>query len=483
MPIIDRYTKMPLAAKAAFWFTVCNFFVAGLGFITGPLFTRLLPPEEYGVLTLFMTYEHIVLIMATWEIQLGAYQRGLFKYDNKWSQYTLSTLLLINLLTVSFFVFVIFLYKPISEFTRMSGFTLILLFLYIISNPAYSCWLTRKRTKFDYKPVVCVSIFYSTMNIIIPLMAILIIGHTANVKFNATLLTSTLIFTYFYIDTIFFNKVTFDRHEIKTQWAYMISYQAPLVLHSLSYLVLGQADRIMIGKMVGDKEAAFYGVAYTLASVVTILQSSLNQALTPWRFGKLKENSYSIVSSTTNFLLVLIGGAILMVVLIAPELMKLLFTNDYYVAVWCIPPVSVSIFFMFLYSTFVTVESYYEKTKYIMCVSVACGFINVILNYLLIPVFGYIVCGYTTLFSYILFALFHYLCMQIVCKKAIPGIKIFSIGIITAISFGVVASSVLITLLYPYWVVRYALLGLMIMTALVYKKKIKDMLLLLKVRR
>ena len=467
---------MPLAAKAALWFTFCNFFVAGLGFITGPLFTRLLSPEEYGILTLFMTYEQIVLIMATWEIQLGAYQRGLFKYENRWNDYTWTTLILINLLTIILFSVLFVLYRPVSEFTRMSGLTLILVFLYLITNPSYSCWLTRKRTKYEYKPVVVVSILYSLLNIIVPLTAIIYIDRTANVKFNATLITSTLIFSYFYFSTLRARESHVTWAEVKSQWYYMLGYQAPLVLHSLSYLVLGQADRVMIGKLVGDREAAFYGVAYTLASAVTILQTSLNQALTPWRFSKLKEQNYSIVSSTTNIILLLIGSAILMLVLIAPELMKLLFTEDYYEAVWCIPPVSVSIFFMFLYSTFVTVESYYEKTKYIMYVSVVCGLINIGLNFLLIPVFGYIVCGYTTLFSYILFALFHYLCMKMVCNKAIPGIKIFSIGNITAISFGMVVCSVLITLLYPYWMARYALFGLMMLVTYIYKKDIIDIL-------
>ena len=481
--LFDKYKNLPKAAKAAFWFTICNFFVAGLGFITGPLFTRLLPPEEYGVLTLYLTYEQIILILATWEIQCGAYQRGLFKYENNWCQFSLSTLTLVNVLTITLFIIVVALFKPISGFTRMSAITMGLIFIYLLTNPAYTCWITRKRTTYEYKAVVCVTILFSLLNIIVPLFAVLHVGATASVKFNATLITSTLIFSYFYFITILPKNAKWKWSEVKPQWKYMLAYEAPLVLHSLSYLVLGQADRIMIGKMAGDKEAAFYGVAYTLASAVTILQNSLNQALTPWRYSKLKVKNYSIVSSTTNMILMLIGGAILMVVLIAPELMKLLFTDDYYEAVWCIPPVSVSVFFMFLYSTFVTVESYYEKTKYIMYVSVACGLINIGLNYLLIPVFGYIVCGYTTLFSYILFALFHYMCMQSVCNKSIPGTRIFSVRAVCAISLGVVALSVLITLLYPYWIARYAIVSILIIIAFIYNKKIREIILSIKVKQ
>lgn len=477
---LERYKVMPKAAKAAIWFTICNFFVAGLGFISGPLFTRLMPPEEYGVLTLYVTYEQIILIIATWEIQLGAYQRGLFKYENNWNQFSKSALLLINVLTIVTFIILFLFFKPLSAFTQISAATFGCLFLYLITNPAYSCWITRNRTTYNYRAVVGVSILYSVLNIGIPLVAIMICGGTASVKFNATLITSASIFSFFYLKTILSKNSKIIWDEIWPQWKYMLAYEAPLVLHSLSYLVLGQADRIMIGKMVGEREAAFYGVAYTLASAVTILQTSLNQALTPWRYSKLKEGNYNIIGSTTNLLLVLIGAAILSVVLISPELMKLLFTDDYYEAVWCIPPVSVSVFFMFLYSTFVNVEAYYEKTKYIMYVSVTCGLVNIALNYLMIPVFGYIVCGYTTLFSYVLFALFHYLCMKKVFVKATSGERIFSTKMICLISIVVVVCSVFFTLLYPYWIARYAIIVIMIAIAYIFKKRISEVFAIIK---
>lgn len=446
---------MPKAAKAAIWFTFCNFFVSGLSFLTGPIFTRILSPDEYGILTLYITYEQILLILATWEIYNGAFQRGLFKYEGSWGQYTQSTISLINLLTVSAFVFVLMFNGAISEFTRMPPLTLTLLFVYLITYPAYFQFLTIKRTEYDYKVVVGLSVLYSLLNIGISLAAILIVNRTAQVKYNATLIVAILFSFYFYLTGLYNKGSRLRLSEVKPQWKFMIDYQAPLVLHSLSYLVLGQADRVMIGKMVGDSQAAFYGVAYTLASAITIMQVSLNGALTPWRFQKLKEEKYELVGKTTIMIMVLLGVSILAVVLVSPEVLRVLFTPDYYEAVWSIPPISISIFFMFLYSSFVAVESYYEKTKYIMYVSVFCGLINIGLNYVLIPIFGYIVCGYTTLFSYVLFALLHYMCMKIVCRSVIPGIRIFNLKTIVLISLAVIICSVLFTILYPYWMARY----------------------------
>ncbi len=476
----NKYSDLPKSVKATIWFTICNFFLAGLGFITGPIFTRLIPPNEYGILTQYITYEQLILIIATWEIQNGAYQRGLFRYEDNWNGFTLSTLYLVNALTIVCFVIIFAFGGAVSEFTRLSKLTLLLLFGYLIVQPGYYCWTTRKRTKYEYKPVVTVTILLTLLNIILPMATVYYLSATATMKFNTTLAVSILGYSVFYIGSLTKRKDALPWEETKAQWKYMILYQAPLVLHSLSYLVLGQADRVMIGKMVGDKEAAFYGVAYTLASAVTILQSSLNQALTPWRFQKLQEKNYNIVRTSTNSLLIVFAGAIMMMVLVAPELMKLLFTEDYYEAVWCIPPVSTGIFFMFLYSIFVSVESYYEKTQYIMYVSITCGLLNVLLNYICIPIWGYVVCGYTTLLSYVLFAVLHYVSMKYVCKKAIPGVEIFSLKAIVGVSVAVLVIMVLLTMLYPYWIARYAVLCVMAIVAFIYRERLKDLVAIVK---
>ena len=451
--LFQKYRTLPIAAKSTIWFTICNFLIAGMGFITAPIFTRLISPEEYGVLTLFVSYEQLIIILATWELYLGAYQKGLFKFCNDQRNFTVSTLSLINIITIICFILVFIFHKAISEFTQMTSSTLGLLFLYLMLIPAYQCWIVRKRTAYDYGHAVPVTLIYAALNILIPFLAVVYIGATATVKFNATLLISSVIAVVFYLGNLPLRNLSLSITKI--QWSFLLVFQAPLVLHALSYLVLGQADRVMIGKMVGSSQAAYYGVAYTLASAVTILQTSLNQALTPWRFQKLQECRYDIIRTSTEALLILMGGLILLFVLIAPEIMQILFTVDYYEAVWCIPPVSTGVYFMFLYSVFVNIESFYEQTKYIMYVSLLCGLLSIGANFVFIPLFGYISCGYTTLFSYILFAVFHYLCMQRICRREVPNVHIFSTTHIITISMIVVLLSLLFTLMYPIVWLRY----------------------------
>ena len=474
---------MPLVAKSAIWFTACNILLKGLSFITVPIFTQLIPTEEYGKLTLFLSYEQIILIFATWEIHIGAYQRGLFRYKETPKEFTSNTMVLINILTIICGILVVCFRDKFKSFTGMDDCTIFLLFIYFLFIPSYFAWLIKKRTSYEYKKATGVTIAFSILNIIIPLLAVIFINATAYVKFNSTLIISALFGVVIYFSTVSYTSISKDKSTLFSQWKYLLIYQAPLVLHSLSYYVLNQADRVMIGKMIGNEEAAFYGVAYTLAMAITILQYSLDQALIPWRYHKLEENNFIIINKSTNSILIIFGSIVLFFILIAPDIFYLLLPENYHSAVWCIPPIVAGTFFMLLYSIFVSVETYYEKTKYVMFISIVCGIFNIAANYICIPLFGYISCAYTTLLSYILFAILHYFCAKFIFKRILSQFTIFSGYKILAISSIIVVLSLLFTLLYNFALARYFMCFTIILLGFIFRKRVLIFLNILKTRK
>lgn len=88
-------------------------------------------------------------------------------------------------------------------------------------------------------------------------------------------------------------------------------------------------------------------------------------------------------------------------------MIKIFAPPDYYEAKYVVPPITTSVFFIFAYNIFSCVEFYYGKTKHIMLISCVGALVNIGLNMLLIPVYGYYLAGYTTLFSYVIFAFGH----------------------------------------------------------------------------
>ena len=58
-----KYKNASLPLKAAFWFSVCSIIQQAVNFLTVPLFTRILSSEEYGIWTLYQSWQSILNII------------------------------------------------------------------------------------------------------------------------------------------------------------------------------------------------------------------------------------------------------------------------------------------------------------------------------------------------------------------------------------------------------------------------------------
>lgn len=472
MNALEKYQKLSVEVRATFWFTICNFILKGISFITVPLFARYLSPTEYGTVSIYNSYQQIFLIFATFELSLGAFQRGLIRYKNDIKMFTKSLQVLWSGITLILFLGVFICRDTFVELTDTNVTILTLMFTYFLVQPAYDCWINLKRFKYDYKLVVVVTILFATLSTGISVLCVKFIDNTAIVRITSMLVVQILFCLPFYLRNVSIKSIITKRKIVKEYWVFALKFQMPLVVHSLSYLILAQSDRIMIGEMVGKTEAALYSIAYSLANVAIIFQTSINQVMKPWRYQKMNEKKYDSIGKITNILLLVLGGILLLFILVAPEIMKLLFSEEYFEAVWTIPPITLSVYFMFLYSIFSDIESYLYKTKYIMYASIVCATVNIVLNYFGIIKFGYIVCGYTTLISYILFAIMHYKFMKKSCIDEGIGEKIFDENKISILSVILIGLMVVFTIIYPYFWIRLILFFIIVIICVIKRDTI-----------
>ena len=94
-------------------------------------------------------------------------------------------------------------------------------------------------------------------------------------------------------------------------------------------------------------------------------------------YKKIRDKEYDSIGEVSVMLLILIGVLNLFLIALAPEAIAILAPPAYYEAIWVIPPVSMSVFFMFMYSLFANFEFYYEKTKLMMVASVSGAALNI----------------------------------------------------------------------------------------------------------
>lgn len=451
--IFQIYEKLPVGVKAAAWFAICNIFQKAIQFITIPIFTRLLSIEEYGQYTLYQSWFTLISIFATLNLSSGVFNNGMLKYENRRDEYTSSMQGLSVLATVIIFVVYVLFYPLLSGLIGLPATIMVVMFFQILFTPPLSFWSTRQRFEYKYRKLVAVTLAISVLNPIVGLWMVLSAKDKGFARIFSSALVGILVGAFFMV----YNAVKGKNFFKKQYWSFALKFNLPLIPHYLSMIILGQCDRIMIGKYYGESQVAIYGLAYSLSLVMNIVTTSINSSLVPWTYQECKKGNYKKIGEVANLLLILMGLVSLIPALLAPELMAILGPAEYAEGAYLVAPISMSVFFTFLYGLFGNIEFYFEKSKFIMFASVSGAILNIILNATFIPLFGYQAAAYTTLVCYMAFSVAHYIFMKKACKEqgiTEPIYDIKKIVLMGAILL-VVAHGIMFT--YQYLILRIAI--------------------------
>lgn len=453
--LINKYKELPIMVKAALWYMVCNFFQKGITTLTTPIFTRLMTTEQYGQFTLFVSWQSILVVVVTLKLSGGVFQQGLEKFGDIKDRFTSALLGLATTLTGIYAILYFIERKPLNAFIGLNTKIMIAMFVSVIMTCAFEMWAYRQRMEYKYIPMVIVTLFVGFMK---PLTGIISVLHTVN-KGEARIISLVAVEAVVYIIlyfSIFKKNKTFVDLPL---WKYAFVFNLPLIPHFLSQSILIQSDRIMINSICGAGYVGIYGLAYSISMLMSLVNNAVKDTLNPWIFKSIHEKRYSELRTVCNNIVLIIALMDLFVIAMAPELIRIFAPSSYHGAVWVIPPVSMSIFFTFLYCFFADVEYFYEKTKFIMVSSLMSALLNIGLNYVFIRRYGYIAAGYTTLASYIIYAFLHYLCYKRITKTELDGASIYDGRRLLIISIIFILCSAVFTILYNYLPIRLVLIA------------------------
>ena len=157
----------------------------------------------------------------------------------------------------------------------------------------------------------------------------------------------------------------------------------------------------------------------------------------------------------------------------APEIVRILATEEYFEAIYIMPPIAAGVFFTSYANLYSNVAVYYKKTKYVMYPAIIAACMNLLLNLIFINLFGYIAAAYTTMFSYIVLAALQGMWSKKVCEEnenPISGIYDNKFMIVLAVIIIIV--SLLAIPLYSNSIARYSIITLGIIIILLIAKKV-----------
>lgn len=451
--LLRKYKAIPLQVRASVWFLVCAFLQKGISFITTPVFTRLLTEAEYGQYNVFNSWHSIISVFVCLNLHSGMFFQGLVKSEDK--ARFVSSMQGLSCTLVAAWTVVFFLFRDfwVSLFS-LSATQLTAMLCMIWTGAVFGYWSMQQRMDLRYRALVGITIAVSLAK---PTLGIFLVLHTED-KVTARILCTAAVdlcaYSWMFFQHMKQGRMFFEGH----YWHHAIILCIPLIPHYLSASVISGADRIMISRMVSDSAAGIYSLAYSVSQIMTMFNTALLQTIEPWLYKTIKSGEWERFAGVAYPAMALIAVVNLALIALAPEIVAIFAPPSYYDAIWIIPPAAMSVFFVFAYSLFACFEFYYEKTLFIATATVTGALLNIILNYLFIPVWGYYAAGYTTLVCYIIYAVAHYLFMAYVCRKERPGVSPYPPGVPLALSGAFIATGFAFLALYRNKAARYAII-------------------------
>ncbi len=469
--IQNKYKNINITVKAAFWFILCSVIQKSISFITVPIFTRMMSPSEYGIYSTYLSWYSIIIILCSLNMYSCVYINQYTKEEIQEKKKKIVIPMLSLSLVISFTLFIVYLifHNYINSIIKLPTILISFLFFQIIFEVPVSFWLIEQRFEYKYKNVLIQTIFLSLAN---SLLGVLFVSLSQNNQAIARVFS--IILTQFILGSVIYY-IFYKRCKLLFStkgWKHILSVQLPLLPHSLSMIVLSASDRIMINSLINSTAAAIYNVAYSIGYITNIIQISILDAVKPQFYKKIKEKNLIDLKSTLNLIIVLLFAFITMFLCFAPELIRIMAPKEYYQAIYVIPPVAFSTFFIFLYNIFSVISFYFEKSKTIMLASIVSAVTNIILNYVLIPKYGFVAAGYTTLISYCILATCHYFIMIGVCKEKSINPNHLNMKCVIFLSIVSLIFTFLFNYAYKYSLIRLFLIIMMAIAILSFRKKI-----------
>ncbi len=473
------YRDLALPIKASLWFAICSIVQKGIQFITVPIFTRFLTTNEFGEVALYGSWMSIFVIFITLNLNAGTFNAGMTKFEEDKYAYTSAMQSIILFVGLLFLVVFLCFDNFFSRIIGLEKHYLILMFSQIVVYSAVSLWTTQQQYQYKFKALAIVTLLV--------VLSTPILGVWAVMKYddNVAARIYTMAFVQVVIGLFFmgYNYIKGRTFFHKKYWKFALTFAIPLIPHYLSMVVLGQSDRVMIDWYCSKSDVGIYSVAYSLSMVLMMVVTSINQSFAPWTFKAIKRGAIKELKKVSTILSLLVVIPIVVLVLLAPEFIAIIAPEEYAEAVYVVPPVAASCFFIFMYSLFGNIEFYYQKKSYIAIASMVGAALNVGLNLVLIPFFGYIAAAYTTLICYIGFSVAHYIFSRRISMAELGLKTIYEDRKLLIISLGLIGFVLLSSWMYGmdvWW--RYGILIIMSMLVLLNQNKVKTILSQLKTK-
>lgn len=390
-----NYGRLKRLFNNTLLFALGQFGSTFVSFLLVPLYTNYLTTAEYGKADLVINLTNLLLPLITICITDGVMK---FSLDGDHS--------INQVFTCSFsicligFVSSILLFKIIYDYGKVSEY-IILFYLILFSRIFYNLVLSYIKSLQKLKLYAIIAIINTVIACVSNIVLLMLVHAGVNGYLTAYVIANTVsiiiasisIRVWKYIKPGYYSNSTLRE---------MSTFSAPLIPNNISNWAMNSMDKYMITYMYDVSYNGVYSVAHKFPSIISMLSAVFNQA---WNYSALEEqknkdyqNYYRQVFLLYSSYMFILASMIMCV--IRPIVITWVGTE--FSDAWQYTPyLFISTIFSCLTGFYVPLFVIAKKTSSLFISTVAGAVVNLVLNMILIPIWGINGASFATVISYL----------------------------------------------------------------------------------
>lgn len=390
-----------------------------VGIVTLPVVTRLFTPTDYGNYILVRTTIYVLMAIAGWVSLSVTRFYPSYEKQGKTREFTelIMKLTFLSILATSIVSLCILILLGGYMSEKLYHLMLIGIFVFIPTF-LFSLLLNFLRIKRRINWYSGFSAWKSVIALIFGLVLVIIFHFGVEGLLLGTVISVGLALPFLWKVAVGQLQIHMTSREAPLQSTIgMATYSFPLVIGHLADWILGLSDRYVLQFFRGVREVGIYSVNYQISEHSVMLPASLfSLAFNPlgiiiWE-KQGKEASQEFLARGTRYFILLCIPAIVGISVLREPIVNVLATPDYYQGAAIIPLVVLGMFLRGLDQRFGMGLAFLKRTHVRMYSLIICGLLNLGLNLLLVPKYGYIAAAATTLMCYAFL-----LCLTIIISR------------------------------------------------------------------
>lgn len=400
--------------RVTFFNILSTFLLRGISLFTAPLFSRMLGTDGYGIVSVYTIWVGVAAIAFTLQTN-GTLVNARVEYSEEEQSRYQSSVMTLSLLFFLLCSGVVILFLPqVSALLKLNTVLVLLILFQSFGNFCLN-FLNSKFTyefKADKNMLVSVGLALATLVFSVVLILCMPAGYRYYGRILALALTYGALGVGICIYILAKGRTFYNRE----YWKLALTLALPMVFYSLSDLLLGQCDRVMLQTMMNTSMVGQYSLAYNFGGIMFTIFAALNNSWTPFFFDDLKQGRRDAMQQHAKHFLELFTVLSMGFILLATEVYHVFAPREFWEGTVLIPIFVSSYYLNFLCTFPVNYEYYYKKNKMVAIVTITASVSNLVMNYVLIQLMGVAGAALATALSHALQLLMHYVYVRYILK-------------------------------------------------------------------